>query len=205
MKRLLVATGNPGKISELSALFDGEVDIVSLAEAGLDSPEETGATFVENAVLKATSAARESGLIAVADDSGIEVDALGGAPGVRSARYAGDAATDEANRALLLRELEHVSERGRTARFVCAIAAATPDGRYEVFHGTLEGVITREPRGSGGFGYDPVMRLEDGRTVAELSADEKNRISHRGIALRNALPYLRDLLESVPTDWKDMR
>ncbi len=197
MARLVVATGNRGKIAELSALFDGAVDVVSLAEAGLDSPEETGLTFTENAVLKATTASRESGLIAVADDSGIEVEALGGAPGVRSARYAGVGATDEANSAMLLRAMEGMPESERAARFVCAIAVAVPDGRCEVFHGTLDGVIGREARGTGGFGYDAVMVLADGRTVAELSAEEKNRISHRGKALRNALPYLRDVLDSA--------
>ncbi len=194
--RLLIATGNAGKIAELAALIGDQAEVVSLAEAGIASPEETGTTFEENAALKAVNAARESGLVTVADDSGIEVDALAGAPGVRSARFAGDDATDEQNTAKLLREMEEVPDEDRTARFVSVIVVATPDGRTKAFRGALEGMVGRSPRGSGGFGYDPVMVLPDGRTVAELEPAEKNRISHRGTALRNALPYIHELLES---------
>ncbi|HEV2127361.1 MAG TPA: RdgB/HAM1 family non-canonical purine NTP pyrophosphatase [Thermomicrobiales bacterium] len=196
MPRLLIATGNTGKIAEMEALIGDRAEVISLAEAGIESPEETGTTFEENAALKAVNAARESGLVTVADDSGIEVDALGGAPGVRSVRYAGDDATDEQNIAKLLHELEGVPDEARTAGFVSVIVVATPDGRARAFRGTLEGMVGRSPRGGGGFGYDPVMVLGDGRTVAELEPGEKNGISHRGTALRNALPYIHELLDS---------
>lgn len=194
--KLLIATGNAGKVAEMKALVGDGVDVVSLADAGIPSPEETGDTFEENAALKATNAARDSGMVSVADDSGIEVDALWGAPGARSARYARHGATDDENTAKLLEELDRVPGQDRTARFVCVIAVATPDGRIRTFRATLEGMVGREPRGDGGFGYDPVMVLQDGRTVAELSAEEKNRVSHRGTALRNALPYIHELLDA---------
>lgn len=197
MTQLLLATSNRGKIAELQALIGPAADVVSLSDLGIESPEETGATFEENAVLKARHGAAASGLVTVADDSGIEVDALGGAPGIRSARYAGEPADDDSNRQRLLRELADVPAARRTARFVCAIAVATPEGTVRTFHGALEGRVTDTPRGDGGFGYDPLMELPDGRTVAQLSPEEKNAISHRGAALRNALPYLHAVIESM--------
>lgn len=194
MNRILVATGNAGKINELKALLGSGIEVLSLTDIRLEGAEETGSTFEENAVLKARQAAHQSGMIAVADDSGIVVDALGGDPGVRSARYSGPAATDARNREKLLRELLDTPDAGRTARFVCVIAVVAPDGRSQTFAGTLEGVVSRSERGTGGFGYDSIFELSDGRTAAELTPDEKNRVSHRGKALRNALPYIHSLL-----------
>ncbi|HYH12678.1 MAG TPA: RdgB/HAM1 family non-canonical purine NTP pyrophosphatase [Thermomicrobiales bacterium] len=197
MRRLLIATGNQGKIAEFRALIATDaVEIVSLHDVGVESPEETGTTFEENAVLKARHAAIASGLVAVADDSGVVVDALGGAPGVISARYSGPDATDASNRELLLRRLETSGALDRSARFECVIAVAHPDGRVETFDGTLEGTIASEERGTGGFGYDPIFELRDGKTVAELSGDQKNRISHRAMALQKALPYIHSVLDA---------
>jgi XTP/dITP diphosphohydrolase len=196
MSRVLIATGNPGKIAELQAMLGPAVDVVSLSELAIESPEETGATFAENATLKARHGAAASGLVTVADDSGIEIDALGGAPGVRSARYAGEPGDDERNRRKVLRELAGTPEMARGARFVAVIAVAAPNGQVQTFRGTLDGRVTDAPRGEGGFGYDSLLELPDGRTVAELSADEKNAISHRGTALRNALPFLHELLDN---------
>lgn len=197
MNRLLVATGNPGKIEEFRTLLAGSsVEIVSLRDVGVESPEETGATFQENAVLKAVHAATASGLVAVADDSGIAVDALGGEPGVLSARFAGSDASDEANRRLLLERIaDRTDAAERTARFVCVIAIAMPNGRAELFEGTLEGVIAAQERGTGGFGYDSIFEIDSGRTVAELSPEEKNRISHRARALKKALPCIESILD----------
>ncbi len=138
---------------------------------------------------------RASGLVTISDDSGIEVDALDGAPGVRSARWSGTG-DDEQNRLKLMRELDGVPPSARSARFVCVIAIASPGRDVSTFHGTLDGVVADGPRGSQGFGYDALLELPDGRTVAELPASEKNAISHRGIALKNALPYIRSLTES---------
>lgn len=197
MNRLLVATGNPGKIEEFRTLLAGSsVEIVSLRDVDVESPEETGATFQENAVLKAVHAATASGLVAVADDSGIAVDALGGEPGVLSARFAGSDASDEANRRLLLERIaDRTDAAERTARFVCVIAIAMPNGRAELFEGTLEGVIAAQERGTGGFGYDSIFEIDSGRTVAELSPEEKNRISHRARALKKALPCIESILD----------
>lgn len=198
MIQLLLATRNRGKIAELQAMLGPLVEVVSLADLDIDSPEETGATFAENAALKARHGAEASGLVTVADDSGIEVDALDGAPGIRSARYAGEPGDDERNRVKLLEEMRGVLTERRSARFVSEIAVATPGGEVRTFRGTLDGQVAETPRGSGGFGYDSLLQLPDGRTVAELSPEEKNAISHRGVALRNALPYLHTVLESVP-------
>lgn len=193
MPRILIATSNNGKVAEFSSLLGGLYDLVSLRDVGLASPDETGVTFEENAILKATAAAQESGLITVADDSGLEVDALGGQPGVRSARFAGESATDSENVVLLLDRLNGVPEEARTARFVCVIAVAMPNGRTRTYRGVLPGTITTSPRGTNGFGYDPVLELSNGRTVAELLPDEKNAISHRGNAFRTAIPYLHSI------------
>lgn len=203
MIQLLLATSNRGKIRELQHLLGASVEVLSLADLGIESPEETGASFAENAELKARHGAAASGRITVADDSGIEVDALDGAPGIRSARYAGEPADDARNRHRLLRELDGVPQERRTARFVCEIAVATPGGEVRTFHGTLEGRVAERPRGTGGFGYDSLLELPDGRTVAELSAEQKNAISHRGTALRNALPYLHTVIDTMATRPKE--
>lgn len=193
-KQLLIATRNEGKVTEFKSLIGDDVEVVSMRDAGLESPEETGSTFAENAMLKADHAARSKGMIAVADDSGIVVDALEGAPGVFSARFAGPDASDKDNRALLLDRLHATPLPSRSARFVCVIAVVHPDGRHRTFEGTLEGAVAERERGGGGFGYDAVFELEDGNTVAELPPDAKNRISHRANALENALPYIRELI-----------
>ncbi len=190
---LLVATRNPGKLRELaSLLWDVPARLVSLDEAGVDATvDETGATFEENAVLKATVYARASGLTTLADDSGLEVDALGGDPGVRSARYAGPGADDAARMRRLLHKLQKVPAGGRQARFRCVIALAQPHGGARTFMGVCEGLIADAPRGRNGFGYDPVFILPGmGRTMAELSAAEKGSVSHRGIAARRAAAAL---------------
>ena len=194
MPRLILATGNQGKVVEMATLVGPDVEVLSIKDLALPSPAETGETFEENAIIKARAAASASGIVAVADDSGIEVDALGGAPGVRSARFAGENASDADNTALLLERLQGLPQDKRAARFICVISVATPDGEVESFRATLEGWVREEPRGTGGFGYDPVLTLPDGRTVAELSPDEKNAVSHRGKAMEKALPYIRFVL-----------
>ena len=192
---LLVATRNRGKLRELASLLsDVPMRLVSLDEAGVDGEvEETGATFEENAVLKATAYARASGLTTLADDSGLEVDALGGEPGVRSARYAGAGADDAARVRRLLRNLRETPAGRRQARFRCAIAVASLNGPVRTFAGVCEGTIADAPRGRNGFGYDPVFLFpETGRTMAELSDEEKDAVSHRGMAVRRAAAALRE-------------
>jgi XTP/dITP diphosphohydrolase len=195
--RLLLATGNRGKAAEAAAILGegaGErLEVLTLADLPrLDAPEETGATFLENARIKARAGAAGSGLPTIGEDSGLEVDALGGAPGVLSARYAegGDRARCEK----LLREMAGVPARLRSARFVCAAVLAFPDGREESAEGSCKGAIAPAPLGAGGFGYDPVFLLPDGRTMAELAPEEKNAISHRGRALRRLAPIVVRLL-----------
>ncbi|MDI9402653.1 MAG: RdgB/HAM1 family non-canonical purine NTP pyrophosphatase [Limnohabitans sp.] len=197
MQELTIATSNPHKVDEISAVL-GPLGIrcIPLGRADIPEPEEDGATFEENARIKARAYASALGRVVLADDSGLEVDALGGAPGVHSARYAGIGATreerDRANNMKLLAALSNVPDAQRTARFVCVLSIARPDGRIVAeSRGTFDGIIGRAPRGSNGFGYDPLLVLEDGRTSAELSPDEKNARSHRGNALRLILPQLR--------------
>lgn len=186
--RLVLATGNPGKLRELRAILaPWKVEVLPLSDFTPSAAEETGTTFVDNALIKARFAARMAGLPAIADDSGLEVDALGGGPGVRSARYAGEGADDAANNALLLRELGQVPDARRTARYRCAMAyvRSADDPAPVVREANWEGRIGHGPRGQGGFGYDPLFVVAGGeRTAAEYAADEKNRVSHRGQALR---------------------
>lgn len=193
---LVVATSNQGKQRELVALLDGAATIIPLSTLGLTLPEETGTTFEENASAKARFVAARTGLLALADDSGLEVAALHGAPGVRTARYAGAHATDEENRNLLLERMLDVPPAARAARFVCVLAIADANGAIATTTGFCAGSIAEREVGSGGFGYDPLFRLADGRTLAELTAEHKNAISHRGAALRSALPIL---LASLPS------
>ena len=187
MKRAVLASANPGKLRELTALLaPAGFELVSQAALGIDPVPETGATFLDNALLKARHAAHRARLPALADDSGIEVDALGGRPGVWSARYAGEGASDAANLARLLEELEGVPEPRRTARYRCVVVLVrtTDDPAPLIGEGTWEGRIARTPRGSGGFGYDPAfVPAGERRTAAELSPEEKNRVSHRAQAL----------------------
>jgi XTP/dITP diphosphohydrolase len=190
--RLVVATGNPGKLREIrSLLAPTGWEALSLAEAGVDHAEviETGRSYLENAVAKAVAVARISGLPALADDSGLEVDALDGRPGVTSARYGGPLLTDAERTARLLRELEGVPSSRRHARFRSVVALALPGGERHVREGVLEGNITTAPRGQNGFGYDPVFQIADGRTLAEIG-DEKQQISHRSLALRAMMDVL---------------
>ena len=187
---LALATRNPGKVHEVLRICEGWPARWTVYRAGDDrwpEVEETGATYLENALLKARAVAAALRMPAVADDSGIEVDALGGAPGPRSARFAGDGASDEANLHLLIDRIRPVRDDGRTARYRCVAACAWPDGREVWTEGVCEGSLILEPRGTGGFGYDPIFvpnGSQDGRTIAELSSDEKDRISHRGEAFR---------------------
>lgn len=195
--KLLLATKNRGKVREVSEILSGlGVEVVCLADLpGAPEVDEDGETFVENARKKAHALASWSGSMTLADDSGLEVEALGGRPGVRSARYAGDRATDEENNRKLLEELRGIGPEARRARFRCVMVLAAPDGREWVTEGTWEGVIAAEPRGSSGFGYDPVFLLpEQNRTVAELLPEEKNRMSHRAMALRGIRCALVGLL-----------
>jgi XTP/dITP diphosphohydrolase len=200
--RLLLASANQGKLRELRTILDGlPVELVGLAEAGLGDPpevEETGDTFLDNALLKARAYAAWSGLAAVADDSGLEVDALGGAPGVRSARYAGQGAGDQANLDQLLAELSGVPSERRTARFRCA--AVLHDSGQGTWHAEAawDGRVLEAPRGSGGFGYDPVF-LPDGwdKTSAEVDQATKDAASHRGKAFRALRPAIEAWARAV--------
>lgn len=179
-------------------MLPDSVRLLSASESGVMLPEEIGATFVDNALLKARAATEQTGLVAIADDSGLEVDVLGREPGVRSARFAGEPSDDAANNALLLSRLAEVPPEERVARFRSAVAIVTPDGAEFVSEGTLEGTVLRAPRGSGGFGYDPLFVPQGfDRTLAELTMDEKNRISHRGQAVRGAIERLLPLLEQM--------
>lgn len=186
--RLVLATGNAGKLRELRAMLaPSGVEVLPLSDFTGSAAEETGSTFVENAALKARFAARAAGLPAIADDSGLEVDALGGAPGIRSARYAGEAAGDAANNAKLLLELAAVPDARRGARYRCAMVfvVGPDDPAPLVREASWEGRIATAPRGAGGFGYDPLFIVAGTeRTAAEFEAGEKNRASHRGKALR---------------------
>ncbi|MQA79453.1 MAG: RdgB/HAM1 family non-canonical purine NTP pyrophosphatase [Streptosporangiales bacterium] len=197
--RLLLATRNAHKVEELRRILAAAgigAEIVD-ASAFPEVPDvaETGATFADNALLKARAFASATALPSVADDSGIAVDALNGMPGVLSARWSGRDGDDRTNLALVLDQLADVPDERRGASFVCAAAVALPDGTERVVEGTLPGLVVREPRGGGGFGYDPVFVPEgETRTTAELSPDEKDAISHRGRAFRALIPVLRDLL-----------
>ncbi len=201
--KILIATRNPGKLNEYRDLLADisvgaeSLEWVLLTDIGIETDvEETGQTFEENARLKATTYARESGLLTLADDSGLEVDALDGAPGVQSARYAGPGAGDADRYQKLLRKLEGVPLEARTARFRCVVAVSTPGGDVYTASGDCPGQIAFEPRGSFGFGYDPVFYMpERGQTMAETAPEIKNQISHRARALEAIKPTLADLIQ----------
>ncbi len=187
-----MATSNPGKIREIARMLDGlGVEIVAQTELGVDDAEETGTTFEENSLLKARHGATKTGLPAIADDSGLAVDALGGAPGVYSARYSGPGANDRSNNEKLLTELDGIAERG--AAFCCVATYVEPDDTEPlVAEGIWRGEILEAPRGEGGFGYDPLFLVPDcGVSSAELAAEEKNARSHRGQALRKLVEMLK--------------
>lgn len=184
MQKIIAATKNKNKVREFKEILP-DFDIITQEEAGIDlDVEETGTTFSENALLKARAIFEKTGIPALADDSGLEVFALEGAPGVYSARYGGEGLDDRGRLELLLRNMEKIDDENRGAQFVCAIAFVTENETYEA-KGVCKGVIIREARGENGFGYDPVFYVpEFGKTTAEMSSEEKNSISHRGKALR---------------------
>ena len=187
MKKIIFATGNEGKMKEIRRILaDPQLEILSLKDAGIHADiDENGKSFEENAMIKAAAICKMTGEIVLADDSGLEIDYLNKEPGIYSARYMGEDTSYHIKNANLIERLEGVPDEKRTARFVCAIAAAFPDGRRETVRATMEGRIGYEEKGENGFGYDPIFYLpEYGCTSAELSMEEKNRISHRGKALR---------------------
>ncbi len=196
-KTIVLATGNAGKVRELQQLLGGSGYSIA-PQSDYDVPEavEDGLSFVENALIKARNAARHSGLPAIADDSGIAVDALGGAPGIYSARYAGEGASDEDNFRLLLKNTEAFSDEERTARFLCLMVYVrhADDPTPLICQGEWQGQLLREPQGDNGFGYDPIFFVpEKGCTSAQLNSDEKNAMSHRGKAIRCLIDKLADV------------
>ena len=197
---IALATHNRGKVRELRRILDGvapgRIRLLSADDVALDEVEETGTTFAENALLKARAAARSSGIACLADDSGLAVDALDGRPGIHSARYAGEHGDDAANLALVLTRMDGVANR--SAQFVCVAAFVTPDGQEATAEGVLHGTLTTQPRGSEGFGYDPIF-VPDGeqRTTAQMQPDEKDAISHRGKAFRAIAPAVAAYAERV--------
>jgi XTP/dITP diphosphohydrolase len=207
--KILVATTNPGKMAELSAMLDLDVDWLSLADFP-DAPQvaEDGQTFQENARKKALAYAKATGLWTIADDSGLVVDALDGAPGVKSARFSGEPAPhekraliDHRNCARVLDLLKDVRTEKRTARFVCCLCLASPKEILIETQGTLEGVIAQDPAGCNGFGYDPIFFVPSlGKTAAQISAEDKNAISHRGNAIRQIRPLLAEILANRDTE-----
>jgi XTP/dITP diphosphohydrolase len=196
MRKLLLATTNQGKAREYQAMLQGiPFKLVTLSNENITlDVDETGRTYEANARLKALTYAKESGLLTMADDSGLEMDALGGEPGIRSARYAGKGVSDADRNDYLLSKLKNVPEKERGARFVCVTAIATPEGKVEIFYGECRGVITKAPRGTNGHGYDPVFYVPElGKTMAELTMEEKNRVSHRARAAAKARAWLQTL------------
>jgi XTP/dITP diphosphohydrolase len=204
VSKLVLATRNLHKVAELRRILAEAglpgLDLVGVeAFPGVEDVAETGVTFVENARLKALAVARATGVAAIADDSGLCVDVLGGAPGVFSARWSGRHGDDLANLELLLQQLCDVPPAHRGAHFACAAVLALPDGTERVAEGRLDGVLARAPRGANGFGYDPIfVPAGEARTTAELTPAEKDAISHRGRAFRAAVPAIRELLTAVP-------
>jgi XTP/dITP diphosphohydrolase len=204
--RILCASNNRKKVRELTSILQRLPDVIVQTPTDLDlelEVEETGSTFAENAVLKAEAFTRATGMLSVSDDSGLVVDALGGAPGIYSARYGGPGRTDKDRNELVLKELRQVPDELRSARFVCAIAVARPELETAVFEGTVEGFITRETVGEAGFGYDPIFYYPPfQRTFGEVEADLKATVSHRGKALKQADPYLQAVLaDDILEEW----
>jgi XTP/dITP diphosphohydrolase len=188
--KLLVATSNQGKLLEFRAMLTGAFEVFGLNDVDVQMPPEEGESFLDIATTKALTAAQQSGLLTLADDSGLEVDFLLGAPGIRSARYAGEPANPAVNRQALLAALHGVPLEERGARFVCAVALAVPSGIIATSVGYWDGAILSEERGERGFGYDSLFLLADGRTVAELLDEEKNALSHRAKAINQIMPIL---------------
>ncbi|MEF2920414.1 MAG: XTP/dITP diphosphatase [Acutalibacteraceae bacterium] len=187
MKTFVIASNNPKKVAELNRILNPMGITAKTAKelnVNLEDVEETGTTFIENARLKARAAHKLTGLPCIADDSGLMVDALNGAPGVYSARYSGEDATDEKNNQKLLKEMENVPDILRNAKFVCVICCVLEDGKEIIAHGECVGKIGYHLQGEGGFGYDPLFLTQGGRSYAQLTAEEKDKISHRGNAIR---------------------
>ena len=199
-KKLLIATKNAGKVKEIKAILkDFDMDIISLADLP-NVPEviEDGKTFFENAFKKAKEVSDATGMMVLSDDSGLEVDALNGAPGVYSARYSGESGDDKSNNEKLLKELKDVPENKRTARFKCVMVLYHPSGKWISAEGACEGRIALKPAGEGGFGYDPVFYLDKyGKTMAEIPAEEKNKISHRAKALNELKNNIKDFISTL--------
>lgn len=200
--RIVLASSNPGKLREFGAVCDLGLELVAMSALGLRAlPKETGFSYAENALLKAAAAALASGLPALADDSGLEVEALGGAPGLYSAHFGGEGLSDGERIAYLLSRLKGIPREARAARFVSVIALAMPSGRFELFEGSCTGTILPGPRGDGGFGYDPVFYSPElGKTFAEADLSEKQRVSHRGRALAQLAAWLQQ-----PSSWQVLR
>lgn len=194
-KKLIFATNNEGKVNEIRQILGDGYEVYSLKDLDIHTNiVEDGKTFEENAQIKAKAICRQTNEMVLADDSGFEVDYLGGEPGIYSARYLGEDTSYEIKNAEILRRCEQAKEEERTARFVCAIACAYPDGRMETTKGVIEGRLAYEPKGTNGFGYDPIFYLpERGCTTGEMEPEEKNKISHRGIALRKMVEKLNRL------------
>lgn len=197
--KAVVATKNKKKMAELIAAFDGlDIDIVPLSSfEEIPDPVEDGVTFEENAVIKAKHYAKRLGVPAIADDSGLTIEKLGGAPGVYSARYCGHHGSDDENNAHMVKEMRRIGAADSPAAYECALAFVNPgDGTILTAHGRVSGEITLIPRGQGGFGYDPYFYLDNGRTMAELTPEEKDAVSHRGEAIRAMRPLLEKYLRS---------
>lgn len=196
---VVVATGNQHKLEEISKIFEGTgVELKSMKDVGLGGMEiiEDGNTFEANALIKARAVMEKTGCLSLADDSGLEVDAIGLQPGIYSARFAGEGANDQRNNEKLLKLLENVPMEDRTGRFVCAMAAVFPDGREFIVRGTCEGMIATAPRGESGFGYDPLFIVPQyGKTFAQLGPEIKNKISHRAMALEKMKLLLQEAME----------
>lgn len=191
---IILATNNKSKVKEISEMMSGsDITFVSLADAGINvEVDETGTTFEENALLKAREICKLSGKPTISDDSGLEIDALDGEPGIYSSRFMGEDTSYDIKNNALIEKLENVADPDRTARFRCCMALVLPDGREFVTEGAMEGIIVREPKGINGFGYDPILFIpEYNRTSAELSSEEKNNISHRGEALRKMIEVIK--------------
>ncbi len=198
MERIIFATGNEGKMREIRMILaDLGIPVVSMKEAGISAEvEENGKSFEENALIKAVAVMKQCGEIVLADDSGLEIDFLDGAPGIYSARFMGEDTSYDIKNAALIEKLDGVPDEQRTARFVCVIACAFPDGRTLTSYGAMEGRIGYEIKGENGFGYDPIFYLpEYGCTSAEISPEQKNELSHRGKALRGIKDRLKEILE----------
>ena len=191
-RKLIFATNNEGKVNEIRQILGEGYEVYSLKELDIHTNiVEDGKTFEENAQIKAKAICQQTNEMVLADDSGFEVDYLGGEPGIYSARYLGEDTSYEIKNAEILKRCEQAKEEERTARFVCAIACAYPDGRMETTRGVIEGMLAYEPKGTNGFGYDPIFYLpERGCTTGEMDPEEKNKISHRGIALRKMVEIL---------------